>query len=134
MIKMIFLITIISFSSLAKRIAPEVIKPIISHGYEYTFEVEYIDCKNKNKTHQCAMHVYVLGKDIGAEKTIWKQMIYQIRFNPEIETDVQTVFPMSLILQDGLLKAVDDRGAEYIVNAKNGKLQKPKNATIYNKI
>lgn len=133
--KSIFLFSTLTFSllisvgALAKRIAPEVINSVIHKGFEYTFEVVYTDCKDVS--YQCAMQVFMLAKDIGAEKTAWRRELYKIKFNRDIETDVQTVFPRSLELEDGILKAFDERGTEFLVNAKDGKLKKPKKAIVY---
>lgn len=118
---------------LAKRIAPVVIKPVIDHGIEYGFSVEYITCKD-DKHKECGMQVFLIANDIGAEKTKWKRELYQVKFNRDIEMDVQTVFPRSLILDHGILIAIDERGSEFKVNAKSGSLNKPLKAIVYGNI
>ena len=58
----------------AKRMAPKLAKPVVHDGITYSTE---------------GMGFLVAKKD---NKLLWKVQVYQIKYNPSLEKDVQDVF------------------------------------------
>ncbi len=114
--------------SLAKRLAPAVITPVISEGSEFTYRVEKTSCK---KSTNCGMQVFLISKNVASGKVNWERELYQKAFDPKMETDVQTIYPKSLKLKEKNVIAIDEKGSKYIVKSATGDLVIPLKSIIY---
>lgn len=121
-------ICLFSSASWSKRMAPAKIKPIVSQGREFSFQVEQSPCKNGEN---CGMQVFLVSKNIASGRINWKRELYQKLFNPNLEIDMQTVFLRSLELSKQQLIAIDERGSKYIVKSQTGDLVQPLKSIIY---
>lgn len=100
-----FLISSISVNYYGKRMAPKPVKSLIYNGIRYSVNHEKIG--------------YVEAWDIKAKKKIWELKIYDIKYDPHLERDVQWVFITSLELNGNCLIVTNEKGNKYKVDIKN---------------
>lgn len=121
-------LSLLSTTTWAKRLAPAVIKPVVSEGNEFTYKVEKTSCK---KSPSCGMQVFLVSKNLASGKINWERELYQKAFDPKMETDVQTIYPKSLKLKEKNVIAIDEKGSKYIVKSQTGDLVIPLKSIIY---
>lgn len=121
-------LSLLSATTWAKRLAPAVIKPVVSEGNEFSYKVEKTSCK---KSPSCGMQVFLVSKNLASGKINWERELYQKAFDPKMETDVQTIYPKSLKLKEKNVIAIDEKGSKYIVKSQTGDLVIPLKSIIY---
>jgi len=84
----------------AKRLPPKPVPPIVAEGVEYTVP------------HDVLMGL-VVATDIKSRTVLWQRQIYAVRFNPDIEQDVQACYITSLAAGSGKLTIKNERGNVY---------------------
>jgi hypothetical protein len=127
---MILMSLVFSLNVFAKRVAPPKVNPVNIGHLEFSTTTEKILCENKKDI--CGMTAFLISTDTMAKSAIWKTQLYIKMFKKNEETDVQEIYPQSLILNvDSNLQLKDEKGTEYLVEAKSGKFVKPLKTVIY---
>jgi len=90
---------------MAKRLAPKPVQPVVSDGVEYAADGDGRD-------------QYVVAKDLGSGKVLWRVKVFHNHINPWMETDVQEVYITDLKLSAGSLLVRDERSQCYLVDLK----------------
>ena len=106
----------------AKRLAPEEVTPIVSHGRTYEQEFRKADTQ---------FTILIVAKDKRNGKLLWETEIYKGLYNKSLETDVQEIFLKSMTIENHKIIAKDERGQIYKIDAKTGKRLEPKTPPIY---
>ena len=92
--------------TLAKRIAPAKVEPVIHQG------VRYIAPNDDGR------RAYIEAWDVQTNKKLWDLTVFTNRIDPTLEEDVQWVFIKTLSVQDGTLIVTSERGETYRVDLK----------------
>ena len=92
--------------SLAKRVAPAEVKPVVHQG------IRYIAPNDDGR------RAYIEAWDVQTNKKLWDLTIFVNRIDPNLEEDVQWVFIKALRVQDGTLIVTPERGKTYQVDLK----------------
>src|SRR5437868_656897 len=100
----------------AKRRAPAVVAPIIAGGAMFYYERAPDRANDPGENYS----MNLICKNTLNDQTSWKTKIYEVKIDPNLESDVQDIYLKSLIQKDGIVVAVDERGQEYRVNAQSG--------------
>ncbi len=90
----------------AKRAAPAPVAPLEYKGVIYTapeFKEGLVEARNK---------------ETGA--LLWSTKVYSVKYNPELEADVQNVFITKLQIADEKLLVVNEKNQKYFVNLQTG--------------
>lgn len=110
--KIIFLIFIILFAIPANNIHAKRLPPppidIIWFGTRYTANLE----------NQKMGYLYAYGPK--TEFLLWEKKIYDVKYNPLLESDVQDVFISKIFPKGDILVVVNEKGDQYEVNPKTG--------------
>ena len=69
---------------------------------------------------------FVVATDARSRKELWRERIYTVRVNPELERDVQDVFITSLAVENGTLIITNERGDTYALDLATRKVTKRK--------
>ena len=93
-------VLLLSIPAHAKRLPPKPVPPVVAEGVEYTVP------------HDVLMGL-VVAKDIKTRTVLWQRQIYAVRFNPDIEQDVQACYITSLAAGPGKLTIKNERGYIY---------------------
>lgn len=125
---LILFLSFVCVAAFAKRAPPPVVKPLVRAGNEYRFETEQSDCRSGGS---CGMQAFLVSTNVKSGKVNWKTELYQKLFDPNLETDVQTIMPASLKVVKYRAIAVDEMGLRYVVNLKTGMLVEPLKPVIY---
>ena len=120
---MVFLMLATSFAispneQRAKRSAPAEVKPVVYQGIRYTAP-HWV-----NANGQRIAGGYVEAFDVKTNKKRWRLRVYEIRYDPQLEKDVQDVFITSLAIEKEMLVVVNQRGERYDVDLKSRKVTK----------
>ena len=91
------LVPVFSMNAMAKRAAPTDVDPIERDGIVYSAPHD----------HPGAI---VATKD---GQMLWVRQVYVIRYNPDLERDVQDCFITSMELKDGKIIVKNEKGYEY---------------------
>jgi hypothetical protein len=107
----------ISFSALAKRIAPKDVAPVVRHEVEYRFPMTpdrqgYVEAYDKSN------------------RLIWSRQIYVVVKDPELESDVQDVFITSAKIEGNTLRIVNERQFEYSLDLETLEVKVIKGAVL----
>ncbi len=101
----LFVITLVSHAQVSsKRRVPKEVTPIVVENVQYTAP-----------THQIG---YVVARDAATDTVIWKKQIYSMRYNDNLEKDVQDVFIDSLYIKSKNLIIHTERGKVYQLKIK----------------
>lgn len=92
----------------AKRSAPADVAPILMKGVEYTAPHDAMG--------------FVVAKGVSSGKEMWRARIYEIRVDPNLESDVQDVFITSLVVKGDTLLITNERGEKYVLDLKTRKV------------
>jgi outer membrane protein assembly factor BamB len=95
-------------SSFAKRAAPRTVAPVLADGIRYSAPPEAMG--------------FVVAAAADSGKELWRMRIYEVRVDPNLESDVQDVFITSLTLKDGALIITNERGEKYALDLKARKV------------
>lgn len=87
--------------ALAKRSPPAKVAPVKSGEVEYRVPHDKMGC--------------VEAWDIRSDQLIWRKQVYVVRFDLELERDVQDVFITSVEVQKGKLLVKNERESAYHV-------------------
>ncbi len=99
---------------LAKRGAPKIAKPVISDGIEY----RAVHDRYKETGRPRGIRAFVEARDTKTKKSLWRVQVYDMRYRPDLETDVQDVYIKDLKLDKSGLIATDERGQRFLINLK----------------
>jgi hypothetical protein len=94
-------------SAEAKRLAPKEVEPVVYNGVKYIaphWGYEYGWKQNGG---------YIQAWDIKTGKKLWEKRVYEIKYDPWLEKDVQDVFITSLSIEDGKLVVINEEGRKY---------------------
>ncbi len=86
----------------AKRIPPPEVKPVIHKGIPYAAPPEHMGC--------------VQARSVDKNRMCWLRQIYVVKYDVDLERDVQDVFIKGMILNNGVLVITNERGHEYHLN------------------
>jgi hypothetical protein len=102
--------------SVAKRVGPPLVTPVKIDTLEYRAPMEYGPDK------------YLEEWDIKSNTLVARYKIYEIRFEPLMEKDVQNVFIKTLEVKDKNIVITNEKNQIYIFNTISKKVSKPENA------
>ncbi len=91
----------------AKRIAPKKVNPITINGIN--FIVEHFKEKN-------------LQAFDSKGKKLWEIKLPKVKYDKDMETDVQDVFIEKLYEENKQLVAIDEHKVKYVIDPKTGKI------------
>ena len=104
------LLVFASLNAYTKRAAPNPVKPLVHDGVEYS----------------APMGVEKMGvieaRDAKSKALLWAQKIYRIKYNPDLERDVQWVFIKEIEIEDESLIVINERGQKYALDLKTRKV------------
>jgi hypothetical protein len=86
----------------AKRIPPPEVKPVIHNGIKYTAPRQHMGCVEARSAEKNGM--------------CWMRQIYVVKYDLDLERDVQDVFIKDMALKNGALVITNERGHEYHLN------------------
>ena len=89
----------------AKRLPPQKVEPVIYNGVKYTATHEKMG--------------YVEAWNIKTGEKLWEKKVYDVKIDPNIETDVQWVFITNLSIKDGKLIVVNESGDRYEIDTES---------------
>lgn len=92
--------------ALAKRVAPEMVEPVIYQGVRYF------------APNDDGRRAYIEARDVETNKKLWNLTIFTNRIEPELKEDVQWVFIKALNVRDGALIVTSERDKIYQVDLK----------------
>ncbi len=92
----------------AKRSAPREVVPVVADGVRYTAPSEAMG--------------FVIAAAADSGKELWRVRIYEVRFDPALERDVQDVFITSLEMKGRALVVTNERGEKYALDLKTRKV------------
>lgn len=90
--------------ALAKRAAPPAVEPVAAEGIQYRVSADHPGC--------------VEAIDVKTKQPLWFRQVYTIRYDANLERDVQDVHVSSLKLEGGTLLITSERGGEYQLDLK----------------
>ncbi len=94
----------------AKRVGPKSVAPVTVGGVRY----EALPWGKKHGLGQNGGYLATFDAKTGAELGLIK--VYEIKYDPKLEADVQDVFISRLDSIDGGLAVTDERGRRYLVD------------------
>lgn len=74
----------------AKRKAPEEVKPLVWNGIKYTAP-HFLMSEGKEQNGG-----YIEAWDVKTNEKLWELKVYDIKYNPKLETDIQDNFIVSI--------------------------------------
>jgi hypothetical protein len=111
-------ISLLATPSLAKRVPPKPVTPVVSGGIKYSVAGDGRD-------------QYVVAEGVSDGKELWKIRIFHNQIKFWIEEDVQWVFITDLKLVDSSLVVRDERSRCYSVNLVKKDVQKRRCAGVF---
>ncbi|MEK9685667.1 MAG: hypothetical protein VW226_14075, partial [Rhodospirillaceae bacterium] len=93
MIRKFFLISSLLLATLlaeAKRRAPAEVLPVKMGNFEYS-------APHRNRTHK--QMGFIEARELKSGGLIWSRQIYTVKYDPDLEDDVQDVFIKSITVQ-----------------------------------
>jgi len=107
MIKKFYLISSLLLATLlaeAKRGAPAEVLPVTVGNIEYS-------APHRNGTHR--KMGLLEARDLKSGKLIWSRQIYAVKYDPDLEGDVQDVFIKSINVEGNSLIITNERNSKY---------------------
>jgi hypothetical protein len=107
MIKKFSLISFLLLATLlaeAKRGAPAEVLPVTVGNIEYS-------APHRNGTHK--QMGFIEARDLKSGKLIWSRQIYAVKYDPDLEGDVQDVFIKSITVEGNHLIITNERNSKY---------------------
>lgn len=103
--------------TLAKRSAPKEVAPVVANGVRYqVLHFGALHGKGQNGG-------YVQAWDVKTGKLLWDRMVYRVRYDANLEKDVQDDFISRIAVKYGHLKVTTERSEEFDVDLKSGKIR-----------
>lgn len=96
---------------LAKRAAPPVAQPLTLGGVTYVATHSTAPASGKPTSFIAKVEAH----DPAGNKLLWDVEVYRIRYQPDLETDVQDIWIASLAAQGSDVLVTDERGQRYLV-------------------
>ena len=106
-IGVIFLILCISESE-AKRAVPSKVLPVKVGSIEYS-------APHGKLQNQMGC---IEARKVGSGKLLWRRQVYVVKYDPDLEGDVQDIFIKSIAVQGNNLIITNERKSEYQLNLK----------------
>ena len=97
--------------SVAKRIPPKPVNPVVSDGIRYSAEGDGRD-------------QYIFARDSSNNKVLWKVRVFHNHVKFWMEEDVQWIYITDLKLSNNLLLVRDERSRCYSVNLKKRRVRR----------
>ena len=113
MIKKFFLISSLLVATLlaeAKRGAPAEVLPVKVGNIEYL-------APHRNRTHK--QMGFIEARDSRSGKLIWSRQIYAVKYDPDLEGDVQDVFIKRITVEGSNLIITNERNSKYQLDLNN---------------
>ena len=107
MIKKFYLISSLLLATLlaeARRGAPAEVLPVTVGNIEYS-------APHRNGTHR--KMGLLEARDLKSGKLIWSRQIYAVKYDPDLEGDVQDVFIKSITVEGNNLIITNERNSKY---------------------
>ncbi len=95
----------------AKRGVPAEVVPVKVGNIEYS-------APHKNRTLQKQMG-FIEARDLKSEQLIWRRQIYAVKYDPDLEGDVQDVFIKSITVAGNNLIIINERNSKYQLDLKS---------------
>jgi hypothetical protein len=105
-----FALVIAILPSMAKRMPPHPVPPVVANGVEYSATGNGKDG-------------FVIATDLSMRKQLWKVKVFHYRMKFGVEEDVQWVYITNLKLTDGLLLVRDEKARCYAVDVKSKRVK-----------
>ncbi len=102
---------LLSTAAYAKRMAPGEVSPVTHEGVTYSAPAFGVFCGRPKINGQ-----YLQAKDAKTDKLLWELRVYEIKYDPDLEGDVQDIFITSLKVVNGNLEVVNERGDKFVVD------------------
>ena len=102
----------------AKRSAPKDVPPVTVEGVKYSAPHWG---KASGKTQNGG---YIQANSVETGKLLWELRVYEIKYDTNLEGDVQDVFITSVKLVDGNLEVGNERGDTFVVDLAKRKVIK----------
>lgn len=101
------LIAMLNSGAEAKRKPAGTVKPLISSGMAFSL-VTNVDEKG--------LDVWLTATVTGKNNKPFHRLVYRISFDPRMETDAQTIYPVSMSIRRGVVRVMDERGKYFKVS------------------
>ena len=88
----------------AKRGAPTEVLPVTVGNIKYS-------APHRNGTHK--QMGFIEARDLKSGKLIWSRQIYAVKYDPDLEGDVQDVFIKSITVEGNHLIITNERNSKY---------------------
>ena len=106
MIKKLSLISSVLLATLlveAKRGAPAEVLPVTVGNIEYS-------APHRNGTHK--QMGFIEARDLKSGELIWSRQIYTVKYDPDLEGDIQDVFIKSITVEGNCLIITNERNSK----------------------
>ena len=107
-----------AFPAQAKRSGPKDVPPVTVEGVKYSAPHWG---KASGKTQNGG---YIQANSVETGKLLWELRVYEIKYDTNLEGDVQDVFITSVKLVDGNLEVGNERGDTFVVDLAKRKVIK----------
>jgi hypothetical protein len=118
-VKVGFLLMILSLGlgpAYAKRAAPKDVPPVTFEGIKYAAPSSgLVNGKKQNG-------VYIEATSLETGKLLWELRIYEVKYDPNLESDVQDVFITSLKIVNRNLEILNEAGDKFVVDLSRHKV------------
>jgi hypothetical protein len=104
---LVFSLLLATLLAEAKRRAPAEVLPVKMGNFEYS-------APHRNGTHKQMGSIE--AHDLKSGKLIWSRQIYAVKYDPDLEGDVQDVFIKSITVQGNNLIITNERNSKYQLN------------------
>ncbi|MHC4157804.1 MAG: hypothetical protein ACYSSO_01870 [Planctomycetota bacterium] len=113
---LLFILLTSTSMAYGKRRSPEPVKEVVYKGIEYHATHKLMGC--------------VEARDIEKNSPLWWRQIYVVKYDPNLEQDVQDVFIKSLKIKDNNLLIVNEAGGRYLLDLDSLEVTPSKNSPI----
>jgi hypothetical protein len=111
--------------AIAKRAAPNPVAPVVGGKVRYMapdVTPKYLSIYGASKCFKSGNCLE--ARDRKTSKLLWQAEVYQTKFDPNLETDVQSVYINSIEIDRGKLIVKNERGDRYSVDLKTHAVKK----------
>jgi hypothetical protein len=95
-----------------KRLAPKEVPPVVHEGVKYTATLTGISQTEPQNGG------FVQAWDVRTQKLLWQVKVYRIKYDPNLESDVQDVFITSMEIKNSKLIVVNERNEQFEIDLK----------------
>jgi hypothetical protein len=97
----------------AKRDPPKEVRPVSQSGVEYSATYRGFDCGSRSAVPETGG--YVQARDTSG-RLLWELRVYEVKYDCNIETDVQDIFIKSLKIAGNDLQVVNEKEDKFVVD------------------